>query len=92
MLLFSGIPVAAGIGIFFVSYYLTVRDLVELPPYAVLFSTLGCFGLGVLGLSYGALSASWDEGRLGSWFGFEEFRTNFPRLTGAWKDARKSSD
>ncbi|PSN17253.1 DUF3464 domain-containing protein [filamentous cyanobacterium CCP5] len=92
MLLFSGIPVAAGVSLFFVSYFLTVRDIVDLPPYAVLFSTLGCFGLGVLGLSYGALSASWDEGRLGSWFGFDEFRTNFPRLTGAWKNARNSGE
>jgi hypothetical protein len=84
MLVFSGIPTFAGVATFFVSYFLLVREVVELPSYFVLFATLGCFGLGVLGLSYGALSASWDENRLGHWFGFDEFRVNFGRLTGAW--------
>jgi hypothetical protein len=84
MLIFSGIPTFAGVLTFFVSYFLLVREVVELPSYFVLLTTLGCFGLGVLGLSYGALSASWDESRLGHWFGFDEFRVNFGRLTGAW--------
>jgi hypothetical protein len=84
MIIFSGIPTFAGVVTFFVSYFLLVNHVVDLPPYFVLFATLGCFGLGVLGLSYGALSASWDESRLGHWFGFDEFRVNFGRLTGAW--------
>lgn len=83
MLMFSGIPTFLGIGIFFVSYFLIIRGI-ELPRYAVLFSTLGFFGLGVVGLSYGALSASWDDSRSGGWFGLEEFRVNFRRLTAAW--------
>lgn len=91
MLTFAGVPTALGIAIFFISYFLIVRDIIELPTYAVLLSTLGCFGLGVLGLSYGALSASWDEGRLGNWLGIEEFRTNFPRLMGAWKAPKQGS-
>lgn len=90
MLVFSGLPTLVGVAIFFISYFLIVRDIVELPTYAVLLSTLGCFGLGVVGLSYGALSASWDEGRPGSWLGVEELRVNFPRLTGAWGNLRKS--
>ena len=84
MIIFSGLPTFAGVATFFVSYFLLVNEVVELPPYFVLFATLGCFGLGVLGLSYGALSASWDEDRLGHWFGLNEFKINFGRLTGAW--------
>lgn len=84
MVIFSGMPTCLGVSIFFVSYFLLINEVVELPSYFVLLATLGCFGLGVLGLSYGALSASWDEDRLGHWFGLGEFKVNFGRLTGAW--------
>lgn len=84
MIIFSGIPTLLGVSTFFVSYFLVVNQIVELPSYFVLFATLGCFGLGVVGLSYGALSASWDEGRLGHWFGVDEFKVNFGRLTSSW--------
>lgn len=84
MLAFSGIPTGLGVLTFFVSYYLVVNGVVELPSYFVLLITLGCFGLGVLGLTYGVLSASWDEGRAGNWLGFDEFRVNFGRMTSAW--------
>jgi hypothetical protein len=90
MLTFSGVPTALGITVFFASYFLIIRDVVELPTYFVLLTTLGCFGLGVLGLSYGALSASWDEDRLGQWFGFDEFKTNFGRMTAAWRSRADS--
>jgi hypothetical protein len=84
MLVFSGTPTVLAIGTFFVSYYLVVNQVVELPPYFVLLVTLGLFGLGVVGLTYGVLSASWDEGRPGSWLGLEEFQVNFGRMTSAW--------
>lgn len=79
-------PVALGVGIFFLSYYLQSRELVDLPPIAVLLVTMGCFGLGVLGLTYGVLSASWDT-EPGSLVGFSEFKLNFGRVM----DARKAS-
>lgn len=82
----SGAPVALGVGIFFLSYYLQSRQLVELPPVAVLLVTMGCFGLGVLGLTYGVLSASWDS-EPGSLIGISEFKLNFGRVM----DARKAS-
>ncbi len=84
MLAFSGVPTVTGVLTFFVSYYLVVNQVVELPSYFVLLITLGCFGLGVLGLTYGVLSASWDEDRPGDLLGLEEFKVNFGRMTGAW--------
>jgi hypothetical protein len=48
---------------------------------------MGFFGLGVLGLSYGVLSASWDEDEPGTKFGWQEFKTNFGRMTAAWRSA-----
>ncbi|WP_008311792.1 PAM68 family protein [Leptolyngbya sp. PCC 6406] len=90
MLAFSGIPTGLGIATFFISYVLVVRHIVDLPNVAVLLVTLGCFGLGVIGLSYGALSASWEETRPGNLLGLGEFRANFGRLTGSWREAREA--
>ena len=38
------------------------------------------FGLGLVGISYGVLSASWDPNRKGSVFGLDEVKQNFPVL------------
>ena len=84
MLFFSGIPTVTGVLTFFVSYYLVINQVVELPSYFVLLVTLGCFGLGVVGLTYGVLSASWDEERPGNLLGLDEFQVNFGRMTSAW--------
>lgn len=89
MLVFSGMPTFLGVATFFISYGLIVKGNVELPPYAVLLATLGCFGLGVVGLTYGVLSASWDEDRPGDWLGLEEFQVNFGRMTSAWSQKSK---
>ncbi|MGD1859579.1 MAG: PAM68 family protein [Leptolyngbyaceae cyanobacterium] len=89
ILYFSGIPVTLGIFIFFASYMLIIRDIVVLPNVVVLLTTLACFGLSVVGLSYGALSASWEEDNLGSLLGIEQFQVNFGRLVGSWRQARE---
>jgi hypothetical protein len=91
MALFSGIPTSLGILSFFAFYWIVSRNLVDLPPTAVLLITLGCFGLGVVGLSYGLLSAAWEEDRIGSWLGWEEFQINFSRLTAAWRESRQKA-
>ncbi|XGB41930.1 MAG: PAM68 family protein [Nodosilinea sp. LVE1205-7] len=89
MLFFSGIPTGLGVVTFFASYFLIVKVAIELPPYLVLLTTLGCFGLGVVGLTYGVLSASWDEDRPGTWLGLGEFKVNFGRMTSAWGSRAK---
>lgn len=89
MLIFSGTPTFLGVATFFFSYLLIVKGLVELPPYAVLLATLGCFGLGVVGLTYGVLSASWDEDRPGDGLGLDEFKVNVSRMTSAWGQKSK---
>ena len=85
MALFSGIPTALGISSFVVSYYIVINEIFELPTIAVLLVSLGFFGLGVVGLSYGILSTSWDENRVGSMVGGEEFALNLGRMVQAWK-------
>lgn len=91
MALFCGIPTALGMLTFVVSYIIVSQHLLKLPTVAVFLVSLGCFGLGVLGLSYGALSASWDEDRLGGWLGFNEFRVNFGRTVESWRSAKQKS-
>lgn len=88
---FCGIPTLLGIMTFFVSYMIVVSELFEVPPTAVLFVSLGFFGLGVVGLSYGALSTSWDESTSGSLVGFDEFKLNIGRMQQAWREARNRS-
>ncbi|NET83236.1 MAG: DUF3464 family protein [Moorea sp. SIO1F2] len=91
MALMCGIPSFLGIATFVVSYLLITKVGVELPHVAVIMVSMGCFGLGVLGLSYGLLSASWEEDTPGTFFGWQEFSTNLGRLTSAWRAAKTKS-
>lgn len=89
MALFCGVPTSLGFATFIASYIVVTNHWFELPNTAVVLVSMACLGLGVLGLTYGALSASWEEGRLGGWFGWPEFRQNFGNLLEAWKSQRK---
>ncbi len=91
MVVFSGIPTALGISSFFIFYWLLSQNIIDFPPYLVVFVSAGLFGLGVLGLSYSIFSASWDENRPGGIMGFAEFKTNFARTVSAWRDGRKKA-
>jgi Photosynthesis affected mutant 68 len=91
MALLSGVPILLGVMTFVGSYYIVVNDIFELPNTAVLLVSMGWFGLGVLGLSYGVISASWEEETSGSLVGWSEFTINFQRLVGAWQEARQKS-
>ena len=87
MALLSGIPTVLGISTFFISYFLVKNIGLKLPNPAVVLVSMGFFGLGVLGLSYGVLSASWDEDSLGTLLGWQEFTTNLGRMKAAWRSA-----
>jgi hypothetical protein len=68
------------------SYAVVSNHLFSLPNTAVVLLSMACFGTGVLGLSYGALSASWEPERVGSWWGWAEFNRNFGYLRTAWQE------
>ena len=89
--LFCGIPTGLGVFSFFAAYWIVSRELFELPTYAVVFVSMGLFGLGVLGLSYGLFSTSWEEDRVGGWLGFDEFKLNLGRTIKAWRSAKKAA-
>lgn len=89
MAFFCGVPTTLGIATFVVSYFLVTKGIYKLPNVAVVLVSMLFFGLGVVGLSYGLLSASWDEDREGGLVGANEFSTNLGRLVSAWKEARQ---
>ncbi len=86
--IFSGIPTSLGFITFIASYVIVVKKWADLPNSAVVLVSMGFLGIGVLGLSYGAISASWDENRVGHWWGWQEFKQNFGYLQDAWKAQR----
>ncbi|MBW3041895.1 PAM68 family protein [Prochlorococcus marinus] len=82
----TGIPTISGMGVFIGSYFLISKGIAEISPTVTLVSSAMCFLVGLLGLSYGILSASWDISP-GSFLGFENIKPNINRM----KDAFKSS-
>jgi hypothetical protein len=87
---FCGVPTALGIFILIASYLLISFADIQLPPIAVLLVNMGLFGLGVLGITYGVLSASWDEERPGNLLGLAEFVTNWGRMVEVWRETQKN--
>jgi hypothetical protein len=83
--IFSGTPTLLGILSLVGSYFVVTREWFPLPNVAALLVSLGFFGLGVIGVSYGALSASWDEDDEGSKLGVKEFKTNLGRMIETWR-------
>ncbi|NJM69552.1 MAG: DUF3464 family protein [Scytonema sp. RU_4_4] len=88
---FCGIPTALGISTLIISYLLLIYAGIKLPPIAVLLVNMAFFGLGVLGITYGVLSASWDEQRVGGLLGWNEFTTNWGRMVATWRETRQKN-
>ncbi|EKV03430.1 Protein of unknown function (DUF3464) [Leptolyngbya sp. PCC 7375] len=91
MAVFAGVPTALGMSSFVIAYVLLTRHIVEFPNVVVLIVSLGFFGLGTIGLSYGVLSASWQEDEAGSLLGIAEFSINFRRLVQGWRKSKQPS-
>ena len=50
------------------------------------------FGGALLGITYGVLSASWEPGREGSFWGVNEFKANIPVLMSTVMNKAKGED
>ena len=84
----TGIPTLSGMGVFVGSYFLISKGIAEISPTVTLVSSALCFLVGLLGLSYGILSASWDFNP-GSFLGFENIKPNINRMKDAFKTSQK---
>ena len=80
----TGIPTLSGMGVFIGSYFLISKGIAEISPTVTLVSSALCFLVGLLGLSYGILSASWDFNP-GSFLGIENIKPNINRMKDAFK-------
>lgn len=87
---FSGTPTIFGVLSLVGSYFVVTREWFPLPSVAVLLVSMGFFGLGVLGVTYGALSASWDEYDEGTPLGWKEFKVNLARVRESFRSAGES--
>lgn len=92
MALFSGVPTGLGMFSFVGFYWIVSHDWLEVPTYIVFAVSLLLFGLGVLGLSYGVLSTSWEEDQPGSWWGWQEFKLNFSRTVTALRSGSSEAE
>ena len=84
----TGIPTLSGMGVFIGSYFLISKGIAEISPTLTLVSSAICFLVGLLGLSYGILSASWDF-TPGTFLGFENIKPNINRMKDAFKTSQK---
>jgi hypothetical protein len=80
----TGIPTVLGMASFIVSYLVVSKGLLDIPPAVTLVTSGGFFLLGLLGLSYGVLSASWETSP-GSLLGLEQIGVNVSRLRSSFK-------
>ena len=84
----TGVPSFLGMAVFVASYLLVSRDILPIPTVVTLAASGGCFLLGLLGLSYGVLSASWEEAP-GSRLGTEQIGLNLGRVSASLKAMRQ---
>jgi hypothetical protein len=77
---FSGLPTLMAFLTIPTSYFVTERGWIDFPSTFVLMISVTFLGLGLVGVSYGIISASWDEDIKGSWLGISEFKLNLGRI------------
>ena len=85
----AGIPTILGMLVFVVSYIIVTKNIAEIPPSSTIAISALFFLLGLAGLSFGILSASWDK-EPGSFFGIENIPMNIQRAKAAFKPATQN--
>ena len=91
MLPFVGVPLFGLMGTFVTFWYLATYKNYEFQPALVAFTTIAVLAIGLIGITYSVMSASWDDDVEGSALGFEEFSTNFDSIRGGLKRTRENA-
>lgn len=86
----TGTPTFLGMGVFVASYLLVSRGVLDIPPGLTLVGSGAFFLLGLVGLSYGVLSASWEDAP-GSLLGFEQIGVNISRVRASVRAMRQGT-
>ena len=80
MIPFVGVPLFGTFASFIGFWYMAVYRDQEFQPALVATTSFVFLAVGLLGITYSVLSASWDDDREGSGLGFDEFKTNVGNL------------
>jgi hypothetical protein len=86
----AGAPSLLGMGVIVASYLLVSRAGMFIPPVVTLLGSGSFFLLGVLGLSYGVISASWEDAP-GSVLGLEQIGVNVGRIRDSVRAMRQGA-
>ena len=89
ILITAGIPTILGMSVFVISYFIVTRNIAEIPPSSTIAISALFFLIGLAGLSFGILSASWDK-EPGSLLGIENIPLNIQRAKAAFKPASQN--
>ena len=87
---FTGLPTVAGMGVFIGSYLLITKGIADIAPGLTLAGSGFFFLLGLVGLSFGVLSSSWDP-QPGSLLGLENLKPNVQRMRQSIKAQKQQS-
>ena len=87
----AGLPVFGGLAIFAGALIYGKKYDVVVPPNLLAYATQLPFIIGLLGITYGILSSSWEE-EDGSLLGLEEFKTNLSRIQDGLKNTRETAN
>ena len=87
----AGIPTIMGMSVFVISYIIVTKNIAEIPPSSTIAISALFFLLGLGGLSFGILSASWDK-EPGSFLGLENITLNIERAKAAFRPASQNFD
>lgn len=80
VLSFMAVPMAGGVAALGAFWYLKIIAKVEYPLWLAYLGSSLLFGGGLLGITYGILSTSWDPRREGSALGWTELQANVALL------------
>ena len=85
----TGVPSLMGMAVFVISYLVVSRGILDVPPGITLLGSGFFFLLGLVGLSYGVLSASWEP-QPGTFLGLEHLKPNLQRLRSSIKAQKQA--
>ena len=85
----TGVPSVMGMAVFVISYLVVSRGILDVSPSITLLGSGFFFLLGLVGLSYGVLSASWEP-QPGTFLGLEHLKPNLQRLRSSIKAQKQA--
>jgi len=91
MLPFVGLPLFGSMLTFVLFWYLARYKDFSIPTVLVAYATSAILILGLMGITYSVMSASWDEDREGTFIGWDEFQKNINNIKDGLQRSRDNA-